>query len=238
MAGLIDIHQHLIRAIDEDPADGNVVRDMLRSAAADGIRCIVATPHVIPGVVPFDAEEYGRALDEMRAFCAKQDLPIQILGGAEVYYTCSTIGLLDEGRIPTMNGTRFVLAEWDYQIGGEALVSSIRDLTNAGYLPIVAHAERYACLTSDLSFVATLRRTFSMRLQANCASILKKPGFPRSNAVKRWLREELVDYMASDAHNTSTRRTNLSACYEELLGMVGREYADALTHGNQLEIVE
>ena len=238
MAELIDIHQHLIRAIDEDPADGDVVRAMLRAAAADGICAVVATPHVVPGIVPFDGDEYARALDELKTFCAEQSLPLRVLGGAEVFYTCSTIGVLDEGRIPTMNGTRFVLAEWDYQICGDAFLSSIRDMTNAGYIPIVAHAERYGCLTADLRFVSKLRGMFEMRLQVNCASILRRPGLLRPNTAKRWLSEGLVDYVASDAHNATTRRSNMSACYDELLSTVGREYADALTHGNQREIVE
>ncbi|HRX09991.1 MAG TPA: hypothetical protein P5559_12650 [Candidatus Limiplasma sp.] len=237
MGGLIDIHQHIIRAIDNEPPDWNEVTRMLEASVSDGIQTVIATPHVMPGVVPFEWDEHYRRLEEINAYCAKRMLPLTVLSGAEILFTDSSIHFLQGRRVPTLNNSRYVLMEWQESIRGDALLASIRDLANAGYFPIIAHAERYCCLVSDIRLIETLRSMFEVRLQVNCASVLTRRRHAAKGAPARWLREGLVDYVATDAHNASTRPVNMAACYEALMKTYGEGYADALSHDNQLEIV-
>jgi len=238
MHGLIDIHHHLIRAIENEPSDWETVVEMLKSAASQGVETIIATPHVIPGMVEFDWEEYNRNLAEIQSFCRENALPVTVLGGAELYFTDATIHFLQEHRIPTLNKSRFILVEWKTSVRKNTMLANIRDLANAGFIPVIAHGERYDCLTSDIRFVNSLKVMSEVRLQVNCSSIFAKRHLLKRNTVANWLSEELIDYVASDAHNTTTRPVNLAECYNYLSKTYSNDYADALMRYNQLEIIQ
>ena len=98
---ICDIHHHIVWGIDSDgPQTPEDSINMLRAAAADGITCVIATPHVMPGIRPFDREKYLRHLDILRGWCRDQGLPLRLYPGAEIFYTPMTVQYLNEGAYP------------------------------------------------------------------------------------------------------------------------------------------
>ena len=103
MAQWVDIHHHLLHHMDDGPQTMEDMISMLHAAVAEGVGCIVATPHMQPGMVEFDTEQYQRSLLEARQYVQLAGLPLTILSGAEVYYSTMTPAMLHRGVIPHLD---------------------------------------------------------------------------------------------------------------------------------------
>lgn len=233
--GTTDIHHHLLYGLDDGARGADEMRAMLRRAAEDGISRIVATPHITPGVRPFNAEQYARALDEARDCCAKEGLAIEIHGGAEILYTDLACRFLEEGRAPTLADTRYVLVEFSPDERWERLHEALVHLRRAGFLTIVAHAERYECLVRHPARLEELRDELEICFQVNCASFLRSKGFFVNRFLKRMLERNLLDCIATDAHRADGMRiANMRGALEILCRQIGEARARACADGHLL----
>ncbi len=59
--------------------------------------------------------------------------------------------------------------------------------------------------------------------------MLEPGGFWQKRRVERWLRKGVIDVIASDTHNTTSRPVKLREAYEKLKVDFGEETADRLT---------
>ena len=80
-------------------------------------------------------------LDEERAH--KYYPEIQLYLGSELYYQQGTVSDLKQGKALTMNGTRYVLVEFATSDAYSHIYRAVQDFVYAGYIPILAHVERY-----------------------------------------------------------------------------------------------
>lgn len=233
--GTTDIHHHLLYGMDDGARSAEEMRSMLRRAAAEGISRIVATPHITPGVRPFDEEQCARSLDEAREICAKDGLDIELHGGAEILYTDLACRFLEEGRAPTLAGTRYVLVEFSPDERWERLRDALGHLRRAGFLTIVAHAERYDCLVKHPARLEELRDEWEICFQVNCASFLRNKGFFVNRFLRRMLEEDLLDCVATDAHRAEGMRVaNMRGAYEALCRQIGEARARKCADGHLL----
>lgn len=229
MTGFADIHHHLLYGLDDGPRRMEETAAMLHRAAAEGITTLVATPHVTPGVQMFDRDAFLARLAEARQYCAAQQLPLTLHAGAELLYTPQAARFLREGRVPTLGDTPYALVEFSPDVRFDALESALVDLLRSGFLPVLAHVERYACLTHHVQRAIRLKQTCEVYYQVNCSAVLGRRGFWADRCVDRLLKAQLVDFVATDAHNTGTRPARMQAAHRALQERVGPEYAAALT---------
>lgn len=230
--GFTDIHHHLLYGLDDGAQSEKEMHAMLRRAHDEGIVRIVATPHVTPGVQRFDVEQYARALEEARAYCAEKELPMEIYAGAEILYTDQTCRFLQERRAPTMADTEYVLVEFSPDVRFERLYRALAELQGRGYLPIVAHTERYQCLTRHPSRIEELKREIDVYYQVNCATIIHQKSIQERHFIKKMLDWDMIDCIATDAHRaTKVRVANMRDAWETLRDEFGSVYANELTDG-------
>ena len=84
MRGYRDIHSHFVYGLDDGAQAREDMELMLDAACADRVAVLVATPHVTPGLRPFDREAYARRLAEARAYCQGCGYGITLHAGAEI----------------------------------------------------------------------------------------------------------------------------------------------------------
>ena len=193
--------------------------NMLRAAAADGITCVIATPHVMPGIAPFDGERFRQRLAALQSWCHDQALPLKLYSGAEIFYTPMTVQYLNEGRVPTMNGTAHVLVEFDPGERYEQIRKACGELTAHGYIPILAHTERYTALVRHPKAALALREELGLVYQINCGTIIAPKGFWQQRFIKSLLKEGALDQIATDAHNITTRPVRMKEAIAKLYTM-------------------
>ena len=109
--------------------------------------------------------------------------------------------------------------------------SAVEELFGMGYIPIIAHAERIRCIEKNIEHARTLKR-MGCDIQVNAASAIGEVGFGCKRLVHRFLREQLVDYIGTDAHNVDKRSPAMKKCAEMLYRKYDREYVDGILFRN------
>lgn len=206
---------------------------MALAAVRDGITHIVTTPHVMPGIVPFDFALYREHLSALQSWCSDQGQGLRLYPGAEIFYTPMTVQYLNEGRVPTMNGTAHVLVEFDPGERYEQIRKACAELTAHGYIPILAHTERYTALVRHPKAALALREELGLAYQINCGTIIAPKGFWQQRFIKALVKEGALDMVATDAHNMSTRPVRMKEAIAAL-ERYGTNAATILQHSSEL----
>lgn len=227
MSGFTDIHAHFVYGLDDGAQTLEDMKAMLDAACADGIAALFATPHVIPGVRPFDDALFERHLQAARDYCEEKAYAITLHKGAEIMYTPVLQQYVLERSLPVMAGTNRILLEFIPQISYGELEAAVDLLERSGYVTILAHVERYRCLAAGRN-AYILKQAHDVRYQMNGSSILEG-GFFQTRKVWRWLQDGLIDHIATDAHSCHRRPSNMTRAYKLLCRRVGETYADQLT---------
>lgn len=146
---IIDVHAHILPGVDDGARDMDEALKMLKCAASQGIRAVIATPHYSRrrGVSGLES-----LLDALQESIRKEYPDFVLYPGQETYYHKELAECLNQGKALTMAGSRYVLVEFDPGVSYEYLFRGIRSLLYAGYFPVLAHVERYGCLYREERF--------------------------------------------------------------------------------------
>lgn len=231
-----DIHHHILYGIDDGAATPQKMYEMLEKAAEDNIGRIVATPHVTPGVKRFDRDQFDRALRDARRYCDENGLDIELHEGCEILYTSQTPSFLLDGRIPTMADTDYVLVEFSPDVRFERFKEALDSLLGCGFLPIIAHVERYSCLAQHPARAEKIKEEMDVCFQVNCSSIIgnKKSSMGSHRFVEKLLDWDLIDALGTDAHSPNLRTVHMREAWQKLRKEFGVSYANELTDGHLL----
>ncbi len=210
--------------------------EMLRASAAAGVTEICCTTHCRPGHREFPRQAYAERLEALRDFVWREDLRIELHAGCEIMYTSEAAAALRHGLIPTLGGTGNVLVEFMPETPWGMIQHAVREMGNAGFGVVAAHVERYACLRQEFSWLEELK-DMGAALQMNAEAVLRSHGFLGDRWARRALKTGLIDVVASDMHNISSRRQNMREAWEILRKDYGESRAAELTELNPRKIL-
>lgn len=144
---MIDLHCHILPGLDDGARDIEDSVAMARTAAADGIEAVCATPHIRHDH-DVRIEELELRIEELNARLAEEGIGVAILPGGEVAET-AVEGLSEEelGRV-ALGGGRWVLLEPAPGPLTDALATRVAHLTERGHRSLLAHPERH--LSADM----------------------------------------------------------------------------------------
>lgn len=227
MSGLREIHAHFVYGVDDGPSTKAEMEAMLDAAHAQGITLLIATPHVTPGVYRFDEERFRRHLDEAKDYCLRKGYDIQLYAGAEIMYSPAGERCIKDGMIPTLGDSPYVLIEFVPDVSFDELRHAASAAERAGYKPILAHIERYDCLhRKDHAY--RLKKESHVLYQVNCNTLMESRGFFADRRIRKWFKDGLIDFVASDAHDLKRRPFRMKDAYDILCERFGEDYADLL----------
>ena len=210
---MIDIHTHIIPYVDDGSPNLETSIAMIKHELAIGVDEIIATPHHIysryESTVEVIKERFNFLCEEVK----KQNLPITLYLGQEIYFTHKEdiIQMLKEGKLLTLNNTNRVLLEFSFHREPENLLEVIYNFRVNGYQVIIAHVERYEWMTYQK--VVALRSEGAL-IQINSDSYLGYTSWKEKRFVRKLLKNNLVDYVASDTH--SFRPSSLDKSYKKI----------------------
>lgn len=225
-----DLHHHCLWGMDDGPRNRKESFRMLQLAAEDGITTLAATVHVYPGRRPFDRGEYLRRLEELRQWAKANAPSLTLLEGAEIWYTDKALSMLRDGRIPTLGGTPYVLVEFSPEIPWHLFEQAVQELFRGGYIPIIAHMERYRKLYCHIGRLLRLREELDVCFQVNTTPAMTPKDPIQGWFLNRLFRAGAVDLVATDAHDGKYRPSNMREAFACLEKRYGRRSAAALTN--------
>ena len=226
LPGLRDIHAHFIYGVDDGAQTVQDMRAMLDAAHENRTTALYATSHRTPGIHHFPEEQYGERLEEARAYCREKGYGLQLYPGAEILYTPALGNYLEHRPLRTLGDSDSVLLEFVPDVSLSEIEEAVSLVEGYGYRPILAHIERYGCLFS--SGVFRLKERHVVRYQVNCGTVLKGLGFFKTRHLRRWLREEVIDFISSDTHDTARRPDRMLQAWEALGKSCSRAYLGRL----------
>ncbi len=229
---LVDIHCHILPGIDDGAPDMKTARAMIQEAYKQGVRYMIATPHYRPEMFEPTMKRILRTYRALRDYAADNGIGLRL--GCECYRNERMIYLLDHRLRPTMLGTRYVLIEFSANDSFATVRNYVYELITHGYWPIVAHIERYLCC-QELEKVLELR-DLGASIQINADSVLGKDGHAMKKYCYQLMKNNLVDYIASDAHNMGDRKMHLGKCASYVTKKMGQEYASQIFVENPRKI--
>lgn len=237
-AGYIDIHNHSLYGTDDGARSLEESVAMLRQAAEEGIREVILTPHQKPDRRCADAHSIKEKTERLQKVLDGLAVPVRLYPGGEVLYSYDTEEFLKQGKASVLADSAYVLTEFLPDEEWAYIQNGLYRLLDAGYIPVLAHAERYGNLVRDLDRVDGLRESGCL-IQVNSGSLTGFGGTQMKRTAKKLVKEELTDIVATDAHRASGgRQAYMKECASWLSKKCGVAYAQRLLYENAAAILE
>ena len=236
---MIDLHCHILPGLDDGAADLAEATAMARVAQEDGIRTIVATPHLFRGNVDLnDLATLGRKKEDLSRALKQAGVDVQILAGVEVRFAHNLLAELKlHKRSLVLNGSSHMFIEFPFDYVYPGVKDVFFELMSEGVIPIIAHPERNSVF---MSHPGQLYELIEMGCygQANSGSFTGLYGQSVRETVLRLLGLGLIHIIASDAHNSTNRAPRLSPALKIIEPLLGPEKARALVEANPRAVIE
>jgi protein-tyrosine phosphatase len=232
---MVDIHHHLLFGLDDGSNSIDTSVAMAKLAAADGITHIVCTPHA-NGNYAFDPQINAVETAELRARLADASIPITLGSGCDFHLSFDNVteAKKDPARF-SINGLGYVLVEVpDYGLP-PGLTETFYELQLAGLTPILTHPERNPTLQKDPDRIKDWLRG-GVLIQVTADSLTGHKGKQAQRMAHDLLEKRWVHFLATDAHNTTSRPPRIRDAHDLVATKYGASYAHALCLTNPLAV--
>jgi protein-tyrosine phosphatase len=206
---MIDLHCHILPAIDDGPKDLDDSLELARALVADDVTHVACTPHILPGLYPNTGPQIRRAVAQLEAALEEASIRLELLTGADNHLVPDFVGRLHSGSLLPLADSRYVLVEVPHPSPPPRLRQSFASIISGGYVPILTHPERLAWIGSQYSTICDLVDD-GVWMQVTAGALTGAFGGQARYWAERMLGEGKVHILATDAHDLVRRPPVLS----------------------------
>ena len=230
---MVDIHNHLLPGLDDGSPDLETSLAMARMAAADGITHIVCTPHANHRY-PYDPFRVEDLIASLRARLAEANIPLTLTRGADFHLTYENIqeALADPARF-SIAGRGYLMTELPDFGSFSSFDETYYELRLAGMTPVLTHPERNPTLQDNPTKLNDWLH-LGVLVQVTANSVLGDMGRKAQRMSIDLLGKKQVHFIATDAHNTSSRPPKLRETFDLIARRFGEAYAVTLCKLNPM----
>ena len=232
-----DIHIHALPGVDDGARTMEETIRLIDATYRDGVRQLCLTPHYHPGFFGDNRQAVQEGFAALQAEARFRWPDLRLALGNELRFDQNSVSWLKEHLCRTINGTRYVLTDFLEHDERSFILNALDQILHAGYVPILAHAERYRNLSRNLSDIRACKQK-GIPIQVNAQSVLGRASFSERSRCRRMLTNRLVDLVSSDAHDLQRRPPGISSCAELLKRKYGAECARILCCENAARILD
>ena len=236
--GFIDIHCHCLPGLDDGPATMTEALILCQQMANDGISTVIATPHQLGRYEGLNKAVHIRdAVKKLNKLLTGRDIPINILPGGEVRVDRGLCHLLESDEILTLaDGNRYLLLELPNEIFID-IEPLIQELASIGIQSIISHTERISQLIQQPRILNRWLK-HSATLQITASSLIGDFGVEFQRNAWQLLSSGLVSFIATDSHNTNSRRPQMRAAFKFINNNLGNTTARLLCVENPSRVLD
>lgn len=235
--GTVDLHTHMLCGVDDGARDREQMCAMLDRSYADGVRTLCLTPHCNPRYWGHKEREADESYAALCAYAAKRYPDLCLLRGCELFFDHDTLELIDSGVCRPLGEGRSILVDFRSSVHYFELESALVSISGRGFVPVLAHTERYLCLYREPDRIARIRERSGAYLQVNASSFFGDWGREAKHTAAYLLRVRWIDAVASDCHNLDERPPGLGAAYLHVAKKQGEDYAREIFIHRPLQIL-
>lgn len=232
---MVDIHCHALYGVDDGAKTLEESIAMIRQAYSQGIEAIVLTPHYRHGMFEYPVDRIREHFTNLRQ--ETEGMGTELYLGCEYHVNSRLIDTLQKDDCFALAGGDFVLTEYAFDTEFSYIYGQTKNLISYGYIPVVAHIERYGCFLKNPKLCMELSNTGAY-IQVNADSILGLDGKTAEKFCRKILKKGWVDIVASDAHGENVRACHLRECKEYVAKKYGEDYAELIFCDNPGKVIQ
>jgi protein-tyrosine phosphatase len=195
----IDIHSHLLPGIDDGAKTFSDTLSLTQSLMGMGVNQFITTPHIIQFVWENTHQQILSNKDETVLELEKNQITLPFRSAAEYLMDDQFVKLFQEGNLLTLKDN-YVLVEMSYINAPVQLYTILFDLQVAGYIPVLAHPERYLFYHNNFDEYAKLKRSGCL-FQLNLLAAVGYYGEGVTKIAEQLLQKGMYDFVGSDVHH-------------------------------------
>jgi len=224
---MIDLHCHILPSIDDGSKSWEMSLEMARLAVAEGVTHILATPHHMNRHWMNPKHEVITLVDELQERLDEESIPLTVFPGQEVRLHGEILENIQNDEICFIDEmNQYALIEFPTSSVPDYSKRLFFELQSAGITPVIAHPERNHAILKDPSILYELVSR-DILAQVTAASYTGKFGREIERFSEQLIEADLVHFLASDAHNVTSRQFYMKEAFEKLKRQHGAEKVNA-----------
>jgi protein-tyrosine phosphatase len=235
MDSMVDLHCHILPGIDDGAQTLSDSLEMAKQAVADGIHTIVATPHYHKNVYENKKQTIIEKTFELSEALLTAGINLRILPGQEPRIDGELLVHLDKGEVITLAGSNYLFIEFPSAHVPHYSAKLLYDLQQFGYVPIIVHPERNQEIIERPEMLYQFVKNGSLT-QVTAASVCGDFGKKIKNFSMQLVESNLTHFIASDAHNITSRRYRNQEAFKQVSLKFGSDYEFMLKENAELLI--
>lgn len=232
---MIDMHSHVIHDVDDGSETFEESMKILERAANNGIKAMFATSHFLEGKLLAKAEDVIKKTESLNKSAEANNLDIKVFTGHEIYLDHQILDHLASKRALTLNNSRYVLIELPMLSPIQDLENILFDMTIKGFVPIIAHPERYVYVQRHPEILGKWINCGAL-IQVNIPSLMGKYGQESKVTAEVILRRQMCHFIGTDVHKGQSRVLNVQNTLEKIALLVGNNYEDIIIN-NPMKVI-
>ncbi|MDI1254460.1 MAG: histidinol phosphatase [Flavobacterium sp.] len=194
-----DIHSHLLFGIDDGAKTFEDTMFLTNSLMEFGTTSFITTPHTIAHVWENTREGIIAKNKEATQLLIENNIKVPFRAASEYLMDADFVTQFNREPLLTLKDN-YVLVEMSYMNAPIQLYDILFDLQIAGYIPVLAHPERYLFYHHNTNEYKRLKKAGCL-FQLNLLSTVGYYGEAVFQAAKELLSLHMIDYVGSDAHH-------------------------------------
>lgn len=204
-----DMHNHVLPGLDDGAPDVATSLQLLRGLKELGFHRVLATPHTYTALYPNTPQTIAAAYTQLQETLAQESgaesaadtspYP-QLIGYASEYMVDDEFIKIRTQAPPLTFGKQRVLIEMSFADEASMLLDEVFQLQINGYVPVLAHPERYPYLFGNMHYFRKLV-SLGCELQLNLLSLTDHYGKGPQKTAFELLKYRLYTWVGTDAHH-------------------------------------
>lgn len=234
---MTDVHSHILFGVDDGSNSIEESITLLKGLKKVGFNNVILTPHYIEGSDYCSSRDNNlEKFNELKKVIKDKKIGINIYLGNEIFIDDDIALYIKDGKISSLNNTKYLLIELPFHNKIVNLEDTLYELSYNGFVPIIAHPERYDFFQKDYKMVDSLREN-GVLFQANYASILGYYDNKSKKLLKYMLKKGYIDFFGTDIHRTKKMFVvdNFDKIEKKIVKIIGNDnYKKIISNCNKL----
>jgi protein-tyrosine phosphatase len=219
---MIDLHCHILPNVDDGPKDLAESVEMAKQAVQQGIKTIIATPHHRNEKYENHGQTIFRQVEEFNRVLKSENLDLTVLPGQETRIFGEMVEGLEAGEILPLNQGKYVFVELPSGHVPRYTGQLLFDIQLKGFVPVLVHPERNQEIIENPEVLYQLVKKGALT-QVTASSVSGHFGKTIKKFSLQLIEANLTHFVASDAHNTSSRGFKMVEAYDVIAKNFGAE---------------
>ncbi|MCX6600347.1 MAG: hypothetical protein NT025_02145 [bacterium] len=234
---MIDLHNHVLPGVDDGAHDLEMALRMLDIAAGQGITHVACTPHANDRANGQTDRLFQSAFLELQAAASERGLPVELSLASELMLGADILRVLSLPFATYRGQKKYSLIEFPVETPFEIVLNVVKTMRRSGPRPVLAHFERFSRAQRIAEQVRSLRSEGAI-ISLDAGSLEGQFGPVMEKRSKQLLEWNVVDILASDAHDDAAHGFRLKAGREAAAAIIGAESAARLVLDNPRRVWE